>query len=427
MNLMAKVADFILDGSFRMGDRMRVANIGDSREGWCTLPAATAYLARRLRHSGLQWFLHNSQNNLKEASLVPFFEQPVFTFLWYDPALKPEEPKHSVPAKLYPGAQWAVMRSGWGHEDSMLVFKSGATAGHAHPDAGSFVLYTRDELLLIDSGVCGYEMPEYQGYYHTTRAHNTILVGGEGQIKRLPGEIIDHAGVPGLGFTLGDATAPYEGRLKKFIRGVLFVGDEYYVVFDQLAKNTNEPFQWLLHYDGKMTPESEGLVIRKGGAAVLVNIVEPAARTIDIRQGLKSYHEELNLVKSTEEKQAELQVGDYLEITPARNASRRQYLTVLYPFDAKAPVPKVEAARSPAWIALRIARQGENDLIGLRQTGARRRVPLGGVDTDADFFCVTSGENGRPLRAMMQAGTSLKIGGTTLASSPRRATVAVEM
>ena len=181
------------------------------------------------------------------------------------------------------------------------------TAGHAHADAGAFVLYSRDELMLIDSGICGYEMPEYQGYYHTTRAHNTVLVGNEGQIKRLAGRIVEEAGVPGLSFVLGDATAPYEGRLSQFLRGVLFIGGEYYVVVDWLRKKGDEPFQWLLHCDGEVTKEVEGIVIRKGKAGVLVKMVEPTEHHLVVRQGYKTYHEDLSIVKSTEEKQQEME------------------------------------------------------------------------------------------------------------------------
>lgn len=56
--------------------------------------------------------------------------------------------------------------------------------------------------------------------------------------------------------------------------------------------------------------------------------------------------------------------------------------------------------------AERFARQCETDLIGLRRTGTRRGVPIDGIETDADFFCVSSDEGGKPLRAMMDAGTS---------------------
>ena len=423
MGLMRKVAHFILDCSFRTGDRMRAVNFGDCRAGFATSPLVTAYLARRLRHRGLQWFLHNCQNNFQDVSLFRFDELPAFTFLWYDPSLSPREPKDPPPVKIYPGTGWAVMRNGWGHEDSMLAFKCGATAGHAHADAGSFVLYSRDELLLIDSGVCGYEMPEYQGYYHTTRAHNTVLIEGEGQIKRLAGKIVKETSVPGLGFVLGDATAPYEGRLSQFLRGVLFVGGEYYVIVDWLRKRSDAPFQWLLHYDGKMTQEAEGVVIRKGKAGVLVKMVEPAEYHLAIRQGFKTYHEDLSVIKSTEEKQQEMERGDYLEITPAQSKQQQNFLTVLYPFAATGSLPEIKEIKSKGWTGIRVNRGDEMDVVALRRIGARRAIALEEIETDARLFCVTRDREGKPKRVFMRVGTYLKVDGDLLASSPTSDTV----
>jgi hypothetical protein len=425
--LMRQAADFVLDGSFRTGDRMRTVNIGDCRAGFATNPVVTAYLARRLQHAGVQWFLHNCRSNFKDTSLFRFFEQPALTFLWYDPDLVPREPDNAPPVKVYPGTSWAVLRSGWGRHDSLLVLKCGVTAGHAHADAGSIVLYTRDELVVIDSGVCGYEMPEYGEYYHATRAHNSVLVGGLGQIKRLPGKIVAQAGVPNLSFALGDATAPYEGRLSQFQRGVLFVGREYYVVADWLRKTGDDPFQWLLHYDGALTREAEGYVVRKGRAGVLVKVVEPVAHHLAIRQGYKTYHEDLNLVKGTQEKQQELEAGDYLEITPAQNRRRQHYLTVLYPFDADRPPPMVEPLTSTAWIGLRVTRSHEVDLFGLRRMGARKGAGLEGVDTDARFYCVTCTAGGRPVRALVHAGTHLDMAGRRLMGAHEPTTLAIEV
>ncbi len=285
----------------------------------------------------------------------------------------------------------------------------------------------RDELLVIDSGVCGYEMPEYQEYYHTTRAHNAILVGGEGQIKRLPGKIAEQTGVPGLSFVLGDATAPYEGRLRQFLRGVLFVGGEYYVVVDWLRKQTDAPFGWLLHYDGEMAQESEGYLIRKGKASLLVKMVEPVQRHLVVGEGFKTYHEDLALVKSTQEKQKEMERGEYLEITPAENRRQQNFLTVLYPFAQGGARPTVEELRGKGWIAVQVVRSEERDLIGLRRPGARKGTGVEGIETDGRLFCITWDGQRRPVKAFMQAGTYLKANGALLISSPQPATLAAQL
>ncbi|MBU4271583.1 MAG: heparinase II/III family protein [Planctomycetes bacterium] len=372
MDLMRKVAGLILNASFRMGDRMRGVNFSDSRAGFATSPNVTAYLARRLRHSGLQWFLQNCRNNFNDASLLRYCEMPAFTYLWYDPALKPQEPEGAVPVKVYPGMGVAVMRSGWGHDDTMLAFKCGVTAGHSHADANSFVLYSRDELLLVDSGVCGYEMPEYLGYYHTTRAHSSVLVGGEGQIKRLAGKIVEQD-------------------------------------------------------DGEMKQETQAYVIRKGKAALSVRMIEPKECRLAIKQGYKTYNEDFTVVKSSQEKQKELERSDYFEITPARNEKRQRFLTVLYPFAAGGTEPVIHEVRKQGWVGVRVSREGGHrvDLVGLRLSGSGGGLEQ--VETDAPLFCLTRDEKGEPKQAMVYSGTYLKAGGKTILASPKPATLAIEL
>ncbi|NJD02664.1 MAG: hypothetical protein FIA99_08730 [Ruminiclostridium sp.] len=435
--LMRKVTEVILNGSFRMGDRMRAVNFGDCRAGLAISTIVTGYLASRLQHPGLQWYLQNCQNNFNEASLFSHDENPICTLLWYDHCLSSREPEEGPLMKVYPGMGLAVMRNGWGNESSMLVLKCGATAGHSHADAGSFVLYTRDELLLIDSGCCGYEMPEQNDYYHTTRAHNTVLVGDDGQIKRLDAKFVEEADVPGLSFVLGDATAPYEGLLCKFLRGVLFIGGEYYVVADWLEKQNDKPFKWLLHYDGEMTQRPEGCFIKKAKANLLVKLIEPSDYQITVRQGYKTYHEDYTLIKSTEDKQKELEIGDYMEIMPANNINRQKFLTILYPFGEDGKVPKIEKIVTENWTGVRVRRKHEVDLIGINrdeikdgirtdQNGVEKEAKLFHIDTDAKLFCITMDKCGEPLRAFMQSGTHLKSGGRLLVSSPEPATIAVE-
>ncbi|NJD04067.1 MAG: hypothetical protein FIA99_16060 [Ruminiclostridium sp.] len=427
LETMKKVAEFILNGSFRQGDRMRAVNFGDSRAGAATIPGVTAYLARRLKHPGMQWFLHNCQNNFNENAIFKYETIPVFDFLWYDPDISPCEPEKVQTMKIYPGMGCAVMRNGWGHESSMLAFRCGSTGGHAHPDAGSFVLYSRDKMLLIDSGCCGYEMPEQSEYYQTTRAHNTILVGDEGQIKRLDGKLVDEISQPELSFVLGDAAAPYEGRLSQFLRGVLFVGREYYVIIDWLNKQTDKPYQWLLHYDGEMIRKTKGYFIKNERANLLVKIIEPSEYNMKIRQGYKTYNEDLTTSKSTEEKQKELESGDYMEITPVHNMNQQKFLTILYPFGKNGNAPKIEKMEAENWVGIRVDRNHEVDIIGLNMDVMKDGGGLTGIKADAELFCITFNKYGIPIRAFMKTGTYLKYEGNLLASSPEPATIAVEV
>ncbi len=55
--------------------------------------------------------------------------------------------------------------------------------GHAHGDLFSFELSLRGHRVICDSGVHGYHGDPYRSYCRSTRAHNTIEVGGEDQCE----------------------------------------------------------------------------------------------------------------------------------------------------------------------------------------------------------------------------------------------------
>src|SRR5574341_890516 len=133
-----------------------------------------------------------------------------------------------------------------------------------------------------------------------------------------------------------------------------------------------------------MQQEAEGYVIRKGKAAVLVRMIEPAEHRLAIRQGYKTYHEDLSIVKSTAEKQKELPRGDYLEVTPSPNARRQHYLTVLYPFAVAGAGPKIGEARGEGWVGARVG----GAFIGLRLNDSAGVSVFEGVQTDARLFCL---------------------------------------
>jgi len=129
------------------------------------------------------------------------------------------------------------------------------------------------------------------------------------------------------------------------------------------------------------------------------------------------------VIKSTEEKQQEMERGDYLEITPAQSKQQQNFLTVLYPFAATGSLPEIKEIKSKGWTVIRVNRGDEMDVVALRRIGARKAIALEEIETDARLFCVTRDREGKPKRVFMQVGTYLKVDGDLLASSPRPDTV----
>jgi hypothetical protein len=113
-----------------------------------------------------------------------------WTLLWRDPELKPA-PIEGLPLRHhFTDSDVVVCRSSWGPDAVAFAFKAGPPeghrvaallprvpewtldSGHAHPDAGSFILWAEGRYLTGDTGYAG--LP-------AARNHNTITVGGLGQ------------------------------------------------------------------------------------------------------------------------------------------------------------------------------------------------------------------------------------------------------
>lgn len=50
---------------------------------------------------------------------------------------------------------------------------------HAHAGRLSFILWYKQQAVLLDSGCCNYDNPQLVKWYRTSKAHNTVLIDGE--------------------------------------------------------------------------------------------------------------------------------------------------------------------------------------------------------------------------------------------------------
>jgi hypothetical protein len=113
-----------------------------------------------------------------------------WTLLWRDPALKPA-PIEALPlAHHFEDSGVVYMRSSWAADATAIAFKAGPPeghrtaallpgipewrldSGHAHPDAGSFIVWAHGRYLTGDTGYAG--LP-------SARNHNTLTFGAAGQ------------------------------------------------------------------------------------------------------------------------------------------------------------------------------------------------------------------------------------------------------
>jgi hypothetical protein len=164
-----------------------------------------------------------------------------------------------------PYAGWHIMRSGWGMDDSYLLFETGPYgAGHQHEDMLNLIVHAGRKTILTEGGNYSYDQSDWRKYVLSTRAHNTIRVDGQDQnrkkrketfVMRKPAdacwhsdEKLDYAqGIYNFGYGSNNATRVTHSRQ------VLFVKPDYWVVVDRLAPqdNTAHQYEALFHLDAE--------------------------------------------------------------------------------------------------------------------------------------------------------------------------------
>ena len=158
---------------------------------------------------------------------------------------------------LYPASGYAITRSSWENDATLLAVKSGYTWNHAHADAGSFVLFDRGIPLLIDSGACSYGSPYYTTYYRKDDSHNVLLIDGKGQREeeqirgsKFPGSLTDTYSRNGITYVQADATGPVAHLCSRMYRNFLWLDDGILLIIDDVLCHTNATLQSLLHFNG---------------------------------------------------------------------------------------------------------------------------------------------------------------------------------
>ena len=183
---------------------------------------------------------------------------PVLGFLYR--ASLPAAPAAKAPSdlpqsKVFHGIGVAALNSTLldAQEGVQVLFKSSpfGTQSHGHNAHNTFQVNAYGEALLT---ACTYRdlhgsKFHYQ-YVHSTAAQNGVLVDGKGQIPHTPaphGKIIAEKLTKEWDWVVGDATAAYGGRLKRYHRHVVLLKPDVVVIFDDLVATEPATFQFMLH------------------------------------------------------------------------------------------------------------------------------------------------------------------------------------
>ncbi len=224
-----------------------------------------------------EWLKSKGQVNAEEF----------WTFIWFNKSIKAVPIEQQEKWHYFPDHDVAYWRSGWDDNATAFAFKCGPpeghaatqkieafpdwrlSSGHAHPDAGSFIIWSKGKYLTGDSGYAGVPMTEH---------HNTLIFDGKGQNREGKGhDVFD--GIPyerlnqirltsvKLGekkvSLVADLTAAYEPErgVEKLVRIFEFSSPGSFKITDQAQTKKPSFITAFLHADNNIETGSNNYFV----------------------------------------------------------------------------------------------------------------------------------------------------------------------
>ncbi len=366
---------FFLHTFYPAHDGFLMVNFGDHKIADTGTKAMRLLLANGFATPAGQWYVERT------------VDDPAYHLgLLLDERVKP--PGDLPTSALFPDASWAVMRSGWEDNATLLAARSGTFWNHCHADSGSFILFHAGRPLIIDSGTCDYGRPEYGRYYVTSGAHNVVLVNGQGALQedflrgsKFPGKMHSLLDDAGLKYVYADATGPMAHLLSRNYRHWVWV-DGAIIIFDDLLAHQPANFNWLLHYAGSAEQKGQDVLIRNGQAEARVQVLYPG-----------QLHAAQPAAPGPDDPDKQVQ---YLDFSTPQAARQQNFLTAITPLSTSgSPPPKIEFIQGADWLGVRILGQETttdvyfNLLADGRRMHANSNAVLEGWETDAYLLAVS--------------------------------------
>jgi hypothetical protein len=186
--------------------------------------------------SGLGSIVHAFSEVLEDPYLKWYWQAcdrkaggDLLTLVTADPNLEPKNPQELPSARLFEFVGLSAFHTALGDKenDITFLFRSSpfGSVSHGHADQNAFVIEAFGEAIAPVTGYYPwYSSPHHHNWTRDTRAVNSMLVNGQGQVKRkwsASGEITAfHAG-DGYDYVEGEAAPAYGGRLQRFRRHVV--------------------------------------------------------------------------------------------------------------------------------------------------------------------------------------------------------------
>lgn len=326
------------------------------------------------------------------------------------PELAPVPPLELPQARVFPDVGLAALHTALGdrNRDITFLLRSSpfGSVSHGHADQNAFVIEAFGRGLAIATGhYPWYGSPHHHEWTRATRAKNSILVNGEGQVSRswtARGAITAFHHGEDYDFIEGEAAEAYGGRLERFRRQVVHLRPGIFVMLDSLRAKEPSTFQWLLHaYDEIRVDAARGhLRIEREPAAMDVHLLLPAA--VDITQ--------------TDRYEPEPERGNFtntwhLAASTTQAATDALFLAVFLPhrMDDGQTLPRVERIDGAGAVGVRLLfPDGREEVVAFRTDENSPRVAVGGLRSDARVFARGRGPGGTATRRLLLDGALLE-------------------
>lgn len=249
------------------------------------------------------WLKSKGQSNAEEF----------WTFIWYNASVKPVAIENQERWHYFPDHEVVYWRSSWADDATAFAFKAGPpeghgateklkqfpdwrlSSGHAHPDAGSFIVWANGKYLTGDSGYAGVPLTEH---------HNTLVFDGRGQAKEgkghdafadVPYERLDRIRLRDVKMSaekvslVADLTAAYEPEtgVREFTRKFEFTAPGEFAISDTVKLDRPQTITSYLHADNKIVENSKNLFeFEPGGTSLLAQLIEPKKFTAKIEENI---------------------------------------------------------------------------------------------------------------------------------------------
>jgi len=334
---------------------------------------------------------------------------------YYDDSITPTAPDIN-PTIYMPEAGNMIFRSGWGFDD-IYLFLIGEHdealdygLGHDHPDATSFMLYAYGEYLGLDAGYIEWEQ---RTAVHKARNHSMILVDGEGPPASTSTSAGDADAYLEDFYNLGDykfcrANTLYQGV--NFDRGVLFVDELFFVIYDEVLDDFTHTYNWRFHGNGGETSggtlslNSNGATYERDSATLYVytDATEPLTFSTTVDTHSFNYNEILT----------------HSALDAECSGDTMMFLSVFYPVDEGASQPQVEMLDAGEQLAYKF--EGGIAAASIAETDYTLPNSLTGypeIVADCKFMCLGIGASNVLEKHALHGATTFRYNGTQLFSA----------